>query len=492
MQFNGDTSTNYDYQPSSTNGGTSTGVASASSILLGRMSANTAPASASSGSQVTVFDYAATTFHKTTNTSTTVKLGTGSTQYATDSSAGFWKSTAAITSIALSLSSGNFVAGTTVRVYGEPASAAGPSGRDRHELRISSNVASGVGSPVTIPWDVEDNDADNQHFTSAAALTGTVSKSSGGSTTITGSGTAFLTELSIGQVISIPGGAVEQVVVTAIASNTSLTCFPGTINASGGQTATRLNSAVVFRQPGFYSVEFNAYLAAVSAGTVSLSLRQNNATIIGQNDVAAINASAGYQLVVQKQFQQWDYIEALTSQGSGGSVGVQTDERTHLAVTAKPTVIVAVPYVNIQDQKAANTDGGTFTNGAWRTRVLNTVVSDIAGIASLASNQITLSPGTYRCSISVPGFFCGTHTTRLQNITASSTVLSGTSEATETSSTLGTQTRSLISGKFILTTSAALEVQHQCAVTKASNGLGHATNFGAVEIYTNVELWKEG
>ena len=37
----------------------------------------------------------------------------------------------------------------------------------------------------------------------------------------------------------------------------------------------------------------------------------------------------------------------------------------------------------IADQKSNGTDGGTATNGAWRTRDLNTEISDTDGICLL-------------------------------------------------------------------------------------------------------------
>ncbi|SVB60040.1 uncharacterized protein METZ01_LOCUS212894, partial [marine metagenome] len=44
-------------------------------------------------------------------------------------------------------------------------------------------------------------------------------------------------------------------------------------------------------------------------------------------------------------------------------------------------------YAIIADQKAQNTAGGTFTSGAWRTRDLNTEITDPDGIVSISSNE---------------------------------------------------------------------------------------------------------
>jgi hypothetical protein len=44
-------------------------------------------------------------------------------------------------------------------------------------------------------------------------------------------------------------------------------------------------------------------------------------------------------------------------QNSGGALNLTADQRTFFSVTARPTVIVAVPYVCIKDQKVQNTAG---------------------------------------------------------------------------------------------------------------------------------------
>lgn len=146
------------------------------------------------------------------------------------------------------------------------------------------------------------------------------------------------------------------------------------------------------------------------------------------------------------------------------------------------------PYINIQDQKAQNTAGGTFTNGADRTRTLNTVVNNDRGTASLdtSTNRITLPAGKYLCRASAPAFAVNRHQAWLQNITTATTLLRGTSELCAGTNTT---TRSMIQGQFELTTSSQLEVQHRCNTTEATNGFGAEANFG-VEVYTVVELWK--
>src|SRR4030095_6074465 len=90
-------------------------------------------------------------------------------------------------------------------------------------------------------------------------------------------------------------------------------------------------------------------------------------------------------------------------------------------------------YINIQDQKASNTAGGTFTSGADRTRDLNTIDSDDAGIATLVANQITLPAGTYIFDIKSPANACGANQAWLYNVTDAVVVKRGSSQYSDPS-----------------------------------------------------------
>jgi hypothetical protein len=149
------------------------------------------------------------------------------------------------------------------------------------------------------------------------------------------------------------------------------------------------------------------------------------------------------------------------------------------------TAAAQAPYILLQDQKAQNTEGGTFTSGAWRTRDLNTEVTDTGGNCSLSSNQFTLAAGTYEIWAAVPGFNVYRHQARLQNVTAGTTLLTGSSETAGATDT--TVTRSFVVGRFTVAGSQALEIQHQCQQTMATQGFGVANNF-TTEVFTTVVL----
>ena len=141
-------------------------------------------------------------------------------------------------------------------------------------------------------------------------------------------------------------------------------------------------------------------------------------------------------------------------------------------------------YICIWEQQTAGTDGGTFTSGAWRTRVLTTEHADTGGHASIASNQITLAAGTYRARIVAPSVLVDPPQATLRDVAgAETTILVGGSVAAPAPS--------IIVGRFTLAGTAVLEIQHQCQTTRATDGLGAAANFGEVEKYVVCELVRE-
>ena len=153
------------------------------------------------------------------------------------------------------------------------------------------------------------------------------------------------------------------------------------------------------------------------------------------------------------------------------------------AITGRLSV---TQVLHVRDEKAQNTTGGTFTSGAWRTRVLNTSKTNTITGASLASNQITLPAGTYWVDATAPAYTVGRHRVKLYNTTGAADVLLGTSSF---SGGLYDYTLSVLSGQFTLTATSVLELQHRCETTLATHGFGVESNF-ATEVYSDVVIWK--
>ena len=179
-----------------------------------------------------------------------------------------------------------------------------------------------------------------------------------------------------------------------------------------------------------------------------------------------------------------------------------------------------IPYLEIVDQKSRGTHGGTFTGHtptvqSWRTRDLTVVLfNDFATSVTLASSpgnggDITLPAGVYYVEISCPAVSVDGHVARLADVTddpgaSGLTVVLGSMEyaadsniwrefggSTEFDVHSSSTTRSIITGKFQLTASRTLEVQHRCRTTQADTGFGQDGDFyEAPNIYTVLKMWK--
>jgi len=172
---------------------------------------------------------------------------------------------------------------------------------------------------------------------------------------------------------------------------------------------------------------------------------------------------------------------------TSGTTALVADTIVFNIVRLRGTKGATEDYILIRDEKANNTAGGTFTSGALRTRDLNTEVNDAGGHASIASNQITLAAGTYRFQITAPGHSVERHQALLRNITDAISFI-GTNADSDGSN----QGNSVIAGRFTIAASKVFEVQHECSLTKTTNGFGSSMDFVVVnEIYTQVEFWKE-
>jgi len=180
---------------------------------------------------------------------------------------------------------------------------------------------------------------------------------------------------------------------------------------------------------------------------------------------------------------------ALTTTGLtvSNSVALPNDSITAAELGTKTFVSYAV----ICDQKAYNVNGGTFTEGGWRTRDLNTEITDVDGIVSISSNQFTLGAGNYLIKWSAPGYAVGKHVSVLQNITETTTDSTGTAEYAD--NTYFIQNRSIGSVRVSLTGSTAYEIQHHCNVASyGTQGFGVSHDIsGYNSIYTIVEIYKE-
>lgn len=236
---------------------------------------------------------------------------------------------------------------------------------------------------------------------------------------------------------------------------------------SGGVYAATLNPAATQYFTGMH-VAFRPDSA--NTGSVSINVNGLGSKMILKNGSSPL---IGSELVANQ-------INELRFDGSA------------FQLVSLPSGAVLGNQVIIIDQKASGTAGGTATAGSWQPRDMNTIKRNVNNtLITLASNQIKLKRGTYRCWISCPARECGHHQSRLYNVSATTTLLVGSSA--DASAGANTCSRSFIVGTFTLNDDNQLiEVQTRVENTSSTDGFGNAVNFGEVEVYTIAEFLQEG
>ncbi len=159
---------------------------------------------------------------------------------------------------------------------------------------------------------------------------------------------------------------------------------------------------------------------------------------------------------------------------------------------AGDSVLVLNDYAVFIDQKAANTDGGTFTSGSFVARTLNTVQGSRGSTIALGSNQVTLTKGyKYWVQASAPGYHVDSHRLRLYNTTDTATEISGgNANASAASNAYTTARLSGVVDLIAAGTNEVFELQHRCETTRATDGMGVGVNWGEVEVYAKIEIWR--
>ena len=144
--------------------------------------------------------------------------------------------------------------------------------------------------------------------------------------------------------------------------------------------------------------------------------------------------------------------------------------------------------LHVQDQKSSGTSGGTATSGDWRTRDLNTVVTNTITGCSLGSNQATLVAGTYFCIGYGVCHRTGEHKTKIYDTTGTADLLIGSSVRTYAAD--NDANTSHVSGTFVLSGTSDIELQHRVSSTLADTGFGIVSSFSVVEVYVDLKIWK--
>ena len=130
----------------------------------------------------------------------------------------------------------------------------------------------------------------------------------------------------------------------------------------------------------------------------------------------------------------------------------------------------------VHDSGTSTTYFGAYTTGAWRTRDIDTEVSDEDGIVTISSNQFTLQAGSYLINAFAPACQVSCHQTRIYNVTDTTVVQLGSVEFAYSASASGNP--SYVSARVTITGAKVFEIQHRCATSRADYGFGVGTSGG--------------
>jgi hypothetical protein len=197
------------------------------------------------------------------------------------------------------------------------------------------------------------------------------------------------------------------------------------------------------------------------------------------NTLAFVGATSGYT---------FDALVTAADLTASDDLSVGDDASVGGDLTVTGLMTGRIPLLHVRDEKANGTAGGTFNAGDWRTRDLNTSVTNEITGASLSSNQITLPAGAYFIDAQAPARGVGAHVAKLRNVTDGSDVIIG--RVQEAGAGDSTATDSMVRGRFTIATQKVFELQHRSEGSAATSGFGDEGNLGVTEVYSDVMIWK--
>ena len=155
----------------------------------------------------------------------------------------------------------------------------------------------------------------------------------------------------------------------------------------------------------------------------------------------------------------------------------------------------------IVDRKAWNSGGGSFVDGAWRTRDLNHIHSDPDNIVSLSSNEFTLQRGRYLIEWRLCAYATQMHKSRLYNVTDGEAVNVGSNDGGVTVNgyvgNFNTQMTTDIgfADSLYVASAKAFKLQHWCHNDSGAAAFGLSVDDSAYDsynYYATVWIYKTG
>jgi hypothetical protein len=264
------------------------------------------------------------------------------------------------------------------------------------------------------------------------------------------------------------------------------------------QVTTGASWKFTAKKPGHYKVRgYVTYATASFAGSTQiLSYIYKNGSQYSRNTYLTPSTTMTISPIAEIEdvvyLAQGEYIDFRTAQNSGSSKSIINDSTFNRIIIEKidGNALMALPVDRVayfSEVQSSGTNGGSFNSGSYITRTLNTHTGS-TDFASLSSNTITLTSGTYDIEFSAPAYDCSLHKARFYNVTSSSVAIQGSSEIAFNAS--AAQTRSTGMGRITVSASTQFRLEHRCSSTQATDGLGYASSFGDNEVYSWVKINK--
>lgn len=261
----------------------------------------------------------------------------------------------------------------------------------------------------------------------------------------------------------------------------------GRVTLNNGDPA--LATALLIAESSAEALDYSPSLGLLRAGdTVSLQER-DGVTVSHRYRVTGPAVDSGAYRTIP--------VSYVTGSGGAPAVDVvlavlffQAAAYDDTALSGRVTALESArQLLHVRDVKPSGTSGGSFTSGAWRTRDLNTVLTNTIPGAALAGNQITLPAGTYEVEARAPTYTSAGaaywETQARLAIVATSTAVAAGSSTTQGGNGSYAHTASEVRGRFTLAAPAVLELQHYLIGSAATFGRASAIP-GTPEVYSDV------
>jgi hypothetical protein len=163
---------------------------------------------------------------------------------------------------------------------------------------------------------------------------------------------------------------------------------------------------------------------------------------------------------------------------------------TTINCTFNPPTTQPLAMFFATDDKGDGTDGGASGGTSWSTRTINTVKKNDIG-ASLAGNQITLPPGVYYVDAVVPFMRTAQFKTRLYNVTAGTSAITGTAGQAATPTTEGNaSTTSFIRGVVGITATSTFRIEYFTENSSGAFSQGYPMMGSTTEVYAYIAITR--